>query len=113
MKRGNKILGTCLLLCLIAYGLSHLSTFDTSAEGILRSEVIALPNGYGYQIYSGDQVLIRQEFIPAIYGQTPFSSKRDAKAVADLVMEKIKNRSNPQVTKEEMEELKIRILSIP
>lgn len=70
-------------------------------------EVIAVENGYGYQIVYGSTVIVRQEFIPVIQGRKPFASAREAKEVANLVKNKLVNNENPGISIMELEALQI------
>ncbi len=79
-------------------------------EPALRTKVITLDNGYGYQIFSGDKLLIQQEFIPAVEGEKQFETKEDAKQVADMVMRKILKGESPRISLEELNDLDIVIL---
>lgn len=113
MKTTTKIIAAALIVGLFVYGAARLSTTNTSNETVLKRKIIEVPNGYGYQIFSGDKLLVQQEFIPAVNGNIPFSSAKDAKKVADLVIDKIQNRTSPQISLEELNELDIELLDIP
>jgi len=64
--------------------------------------------GWGYDIYRNGKPYIHQPHIPGISGLKGFKSERDAMAVGNLVMEKIRNNILPPgVSIEEMKELKI------
>lgn len=113
MKTTTKIIAAALIVGLFVYGAARLSTTNTSNETVLKRKIIEVPNGYGYQIFSGDKLLVQQEFIPAVSGNIPFNSAKDAKKVADLVIDKIQNRTSPQISLEELNELDIELLDIP
>lgn len=113
MKTTTKIIASALILGLFVYGAARLSTANTSNETVLKRKIIEVPNGYGYQIFSGDKLLVQQEFIPAVNGNMPFSSTKDAKKVADLVIEKIRSRTSPQITVEELNGLDIELMDTP
>ncbi len=83
--------------------------FNTQIQGNsqIRTEIIMVEQGYGYQILSGEKLLVRQEFIPAVYGQVAFQNSDDAKKIADLVKNKLINRINPEVSLEELRSLNI------
>ena len=110
MKNITKIVAPILILGLFLYGVTHLSFDEKAQEPILRGKVIKLPNGFGYQIFSGEKLLVQQEFIPAVRGNQPFQSAKDAKKVAKLVIDKIRNRSSPQISIDELKEMEIVIL---
>jgi len=110
MKNITKIISLLLIVGLFLYGVGHVSSVKKTHSSTLQKEVIEVPNGYGYQIFSGNKLLVQQEYIPAVKGNKPFQSRKDAKRVADLVIEKILSRQSPQITLEELNSLEILIL---
>jgi hypothetical protein len=70
-------------------------------------EIIAVKNGYGYQIIHGTNVMVRQDFIPVIPGRKPFASAREAEKAATLVKNKLVNGQNPAISIAELEALQI------
>jgi hypothetical protein len=63
---------------------------------------------FGYEIYLGTKLLIRQENIPGVSGIKGFRRKADAEKVAKLVTAKLeKGIMPPTVEKAEMEKLKV------
>ena len=63
---------------------------------------------FGYEIYQGTKLLIRQENIPGFSGMKGFRRKSDAEKVAKLVKEKLsKGIMPPTVERAEMEKLKV------
>lgn len=105
MKNFTKLVATILILGLFFYGATHLSFDNQEHRTTLRNEIIKVENGYGYQIFSGDKLLVQQEFIPAVKGYQTFQSEKDAKKVANLVIEKIQERTSPQISVDELKEL--------
>jgi hypothetical protein len=81
---------------------------DTLKSG-KRAKIISSEAGtFGYEIYSGGKLLIRQTNIPGIGGNKGFKRKSDAEKVAKLVLEKLdKGIMPPTVEKAEMEKLKV------
>ena len=110
MRKITIIVATILILGLFLYGMTHLSFDEKVQEPLLREKVIKLPNGFGYQIFSGDKLLVQQEFIPAVRGNQPFQSAKDAEKVAKLVIDKIRNRTSPKISIDELKEMEIVIL---
>ncbi|NDV43801.1 DUF4907 domain-containing protein [Flagellimonas sediminis] len=105
MKNITKLIATILTLGLFLYGATHLSFDNVGNQTTLRKEIIKVENGYGYQIFSGEKLLVQQKFIPAVKGYQTFRSVKDAKKVANLIVEKIRNRISPQISVEELAEL--------
>jgi hypothetical protein len=60
---------------------------------------------WGYDILADRKTYIRQEFIPALEGNQPFRSKKDALKVGRAVLQKIKNRQSPTLTADEVRKL--------
>lgn len=81
---------------------------DTS-KSANRIKIISSEAGtFGYEIYSGGRLLIRQANIPGMSGNKGFKRKVDAEKVAKLVLEKLdKGMMPPTVEKAEMEKLKV------
>lgn len=66
--------------------------------------------GWGYDIMKNGKLLIHQPHIPAANGIKGFDSEKDAKKVAELMIEKIdEGIFPPSITLEELKELKIKI----
>ncbi|MBO0320729.1 DUF4907 domain-containing protein [Muricauda sp. CAU 1633] len=97
-------------MALAYYGFVEMFTEPVKEDSKIHAEVILAGEGYGYQIYHGERVLIKQEFIPAVHGTKPFTSPTDARRVAKLVMEKITKRVSPEITQSEIEALDVVIL---
>ncbi len=76
----------------------------------LQSKVFRVDHGYGYEIYSGTKLLIKQDFIPAIEHKVPFRTFKEAKRVANLVSQKLLNYESPEISAKELDNLNIAIL---
>ncbi|GAA4274509.1 DUF4907 domain-containing protein [Aquimarina gracilis] len=66
-------------------------------------------NDYGwyYEIYRGDDLLIKQENIPGVSGNQYFKSNEEAKKIAVLVVAKLERRTMPNITMEELDSCNI------
>ena len=63
---------------------------------------------FGYEIYQGVKLLIRQVNIPGLPGIKGFKTKSDAKKVAELVCQKLaRGLMPPTIEKEEMRKLNV------
>ncbi|MGX1929923.1 DUF4907 domain-containing protein [Flagellimonas sp. 2504JD4-2] len=82
-------------------------TDKTNRDSQIHSKIIKVEEGYGYQILIGEKLLVQQKYIPAVNGEVAFKTPNDAKKVADLVKDKLLNRSSPEVTVEELTNLNI------
>ncbi|MCM4170767.1 DUF4907 domain-containing protein [Arenibacter sp. TNZ] len=107
----KKILIAYVLIAVVSgfllLGFSNYSVGSKESKLQLRTEILNLENGYGYQIALGNKVLIRQEYIPVLPGKKPFVSTQDAKRTADKVINKLQNKESPILTISELEELQI------
>lgn len=59
-------------------------------------------SGWGYGVYHGRHLVIMQPIIPCYSFNKSFSTKEQAKAVGDLVAEKLQNNQDPSLQKEEI-----------
>lgn len=61
-----------------------------STKSNLSQRVFFTENvGWGYQIFEGNTLLLKQEYIPAIQGNHAFESKKTAEVTAYFVLSKI------------------------
>ena len=86
---------------------SNYSSGSTKSKIELHSEIFKMGNGYGYQIALEDKVLIRQEYIPILQGNRPFTTAKDAERTANTVISKILRKESPILTISELQELQI------
>lgn len=75
----------------------------------VSSKVIKTEQGWGYEIYSGKNLIILQETIPGVPGNKSFQSKKNAKACGKLVVDKLRKNTNPSVSGYELDSLGIEI----
>lgn len=61
-----------------------------------------IKSGWGYDIIMNNRTIIHQELIPALTVQRGFEKKEDAEKAAQLVIQKIKNRQSPALSKNEI-----------
>lgn len=64
-------------------------------------------SGWGYAITIEEDPIIRQPYIPAIPGETPFKNRKEAAEVAKMVLNKIKRGKNPSISIIELDSLGI------
>lgn len=88
---------------------SRRSRDSTAAKGSITYKLITSNgHGYGYDIVVNNAVFVHQPFIPCVPGNRSFKTKADAKKVALLVIEKIRQgMMPPSVTKADLEKLQI------
>ncbi len=75
---------------------------STSTSGY-KLEAFKVDNGWGYTILKKEKVIIRQDIIPGIQVKKPFATKKDAKIVGELMIEKLKNKEIPTITYKELQ----------
>ena len=59
---------------------------------------------WGYEIYSGDSLIIRQLQVPAAAGQFGFTSEKGAKIIGEMVVGKLKTGQIPSISLEELKQ---------
>jgi hypothetical protein len=62
-------------------------------------------NGWGYDILVNKKLLIHQECIPVMPDKKGFATEESAKAVARMVVRKLKNNQQPTVTYDELTQM--------
>lgn len=60
-------------------------------------------NGWGYNVMNGSKTIIHQPYIPCLEGNLPFEDKNTAQRTGNLVVEKLKNKQAPRISKAEIE----------
>lgn len=80
----------------------------TQPDSVFQAVIVAVGNGWGYQITQNKSVIINQPTIPAINGNHAFTSEAEARTVAMLVVEKLNHgHMPPSVTIKELDSLGI------
>jgi len=80
---------------------------NTIVEKTWTLKTIPLEKGWGYTIYHGEMLTIKQNRIPAIPINTPFISEESAQKTGEIVLQKIKNHKIPSISKKELQDLGI------
>ncbi|MFC5681654.1 DUF4907 domain-containing protein [Flavobacterium sp. MAHUQ-51] len=63
---------------------------------------IKTTTGWGYIIKLNDKVIIKQSIIPVIQNQKSFESEEEALKVGNLVLNKLKAKTSPTITKKDL-----------
>lgn len=75
----------------------------------VETSVFQAGEGWGYDIYLNGERYIHQSTIPVVQGNKGFKNEKEAKQVAELVAEKIRNDIiPPTISSEELDSLGIR-----
>ncbi|OGI64167.1 hypothetical protein A2914_00455 [Candidatus Nomurabacteria bacterium RIFCSPLOWO2_01_FULL_41_21] len=111
MQKNKKILigfvlVVAVLIVLFSVGKNSPKEENPYENSIIRIETFEGEAGWGYDIFIDEVKYIHQANIPALPGVKGFESERDARAVAELMVQKIKNNILPPgVTAEEVNEI--------
>ena len=73
----------------------------------LHVKAIAVGNGWGYDVYANDSILIHQPYIPAIEGNKSFTTKEQAITIGQLVINKFKTHQSPTISVHELDSCKV------
>ncbi|WP_179334538.1 DUF4907 domain-containing protein [Winogradskyella costae] len=92
------LLGITILGVAFFYLLTRDVKKDALNETSFALQVKAQDSFWIYEVYNDNQLVIRQEFIPAIKGQQGFTSKADAEKIGNLVMRKLIENKMPAVS---------------
>ena len=93
-------------LALVISCLLLLSSCQKKQELTLTS--IQTETGWGYVIKLQDKIIIKQSIIPVIQQEKSFKTEEDALKVGNLVLEKLKTKSSPTITKKDLNLLSIK-----
>lgn len=84
---------------MLIYKQEEKSKFNTSFELVVRETSL----GWSYDIYKNEKIIVKQDIIPVVNGKQYFKTKKDAKKIGLLVLNKLKSSKNPIITLEELE----------
>jgi hypothetical protein len=101
MRTINKKIGIGITAVIFLF-LTH-----CQADNKVHCRVIHIENGWGYELYSREKVIIHQEIIPVIEGENPFISRKDARKTGKLVLQKLYDGRIPVITKQDLDSLQI------
>ena len=96
-----------IIVSILYLNLSNLGILEEGKEKTITAKTIIVTNGFGYEILENNTVIIKQQYIPVISGKHIFCSEKDARTVAELVVNKIEKRESPRISYEELVESKV------
>jgi len=76
--------------------------FACSKKEKLNLESIKTSTGWGYVIKNNDRIIIKQSIIPVIPSQKSFETEQQALKVGNLVLQKLKDKTSPTITKKDL-----------
>lgn len=87
-----------------------ITTSKKSTQEPYRFEIISLQNGFGYQLFENNKLIIDQQTIPAVQGNKAFDTYESAEKCAMFCLDKIKKGIfPPTITEEELNQLGIKL----
>ena len=98
MTRNIQIIGILLLLMGIGIGL----IIHNNRQRFFAT-VFPSGNGWGYNVMKGSKTIIHQPYIPCLEGNLTFENKTTAQRTGNLIVEKLKNKQPPRISKAELE----------
>jgi hypothetical protein len=98
MIRNKRIAAIILILTVFGAGI-----FLYNNRQNYSAHVFISGNGWGYNILKGKKTIIHQPFIPCLAGNLTFEDKTTAQRIGNLVVEKLKKKQSPRVSKVELE----------
>jgi hypothetical protein len=84
-----------------------LSLTHCQVDNKVNYRVIRVENGWGYELYNQERIVIHQEIIPVIEGNNPFLSRKDARKTGKLALQKLYKGRIPVITRQDLDSLKI------
>ena len=84
-----------------------LSLTHCQVDNKVNYRVIRVENGWGYELYNQERIVIHQETIPVIEGNNPFLSRKDARKTGKLALQKLYKGRIPVITRQDLDSLKI------
>jgi len=67
----------------------------------------ATGNGWGYCVYLNNELMIRQDIVPAVQGSMEFPTRRLARQTGLLVLKRVRNGQDPTITEEDLLRLQV------
>ncbi|WP_396633841.1 DUF4907 domain-containing protein [Maribacter sp. R86514] len=103
----TKYWGLLVLFLALGLGYSIYNQITTDNNQQFHGQVVNLNDGFGYQIMSGDKIVILQEYIPGFPGKQKFVSEEDAQKTVNLVLLKLEEGKSPVLLPSDLVELNI------
>lgn len=101
-----------LLLCQACTTKDRVSQRQKDNHPQFRVQTFKVKTGWGYAVFINDKEYIRQRFVPAVAGEIPFTTAKQALDVGNYVVYKLRRDGNPSLTQKELRELHIVATSI-
>jgi len=116
MKRIYNYIAVFLVISILAILFFYVQSMEHKTnvvdETAYTLQVVEKEGLWIYEIYNGNSLFIRQEYIPAVKGQQVFKSKRDAEKIGNLVVSKLSRHKVPVISVNDLNNNKIRFEKI-
>jgi hypothetical protein len=105
-KHNFIVLGASVIIaaCIFFFRRQNESS-DNAGKPALSYKTFYEPSGWGYDILSGNKLIIHQDFIPALPFKKGFNKKEYAEKTAQLVIQKIQENKFPTLAKSDLEKI--------
>lgn len=97
MKKRTIIFTLLIIASIFIVKLSNISSNEFDLE------THKVENGWGYNIFKKNKVIIKQDIIPGLPVKKPFATEKDAIVVGKLMVEKLKNKKKPSISFKELQ----------
>lgn len=97
MKKRTIIFTVLIIASIFIVKLSNISSNEFDLE------IHKVENGWGYNIFKKNKVIIKQDIIPGLPVKKPFATEKDAIVVGKLMVEKLKNKKKPSISYKELQ----------
>lgn len=95
------MIGILFSVCFLS-SITYLEYLNTRTQSIYSLEVKEVNQGWAYEIYFQDKLVIRQKTMPGVANKIFFSTRKDAEKVGHLVINKLNKRESPSISREEL-----------
>ncbi|MDV7186117.1 DUF4907 domain-containing protein [Lutibacter sp. TH_r2] len=97
----KKIILIGLLLLIVLGSLKF--ALPNKNESNYSIKTFKIENGWGYSIFKGEKIIIRQDIIPSISEKKHFQNQQDALKCGKIMLKKLHNHKIPSVTIKELQ----------
>jgi hypothetical protein len=108
LAAGKRLTRKGMAFCCLCLAVALLTACHHKKRQALTGEVYKSGSGYGYKILVQGKTLINQPYIPVVPGETPFCDSLDAAKTCNRVIDNIKHKKSPSVTREDLAVLTIK-----
>lgn len=103
-----KLRFAALLLIVASLSLSCTAKHSRSKEWVqLRVEPLESSVGWGYEIFAGEKLYIKQDKIPVVGGSQGFKTKQQAVEAGQMVIDKLKKGQSPALDSDDLRKVSV------